>query len=193
MRTIIQYIINMIPYMIISIPFYIIIKVLILKKSQHKTNWYHEISLFVFFIYLVGLASQTIIPKIEFGVTGIGIVKGGVHTFNLIPFRAAFDAYTELQHSNLNALIINLLGNILLFVPIGFMTLLLWRISKRKALVIGFSISLFIEICQFFFPRGTDIDDLILNTLGTFVGVILYSLISKIASNKLDKFKTYNN
>lgn len=193
MRTIMQYIINMIPYMIISIPIYIIIRALILKNSEHKANWYHEIPLFIFYIYLVGLASQTIIPKIEFGVTGIGIVKGGVHTLNLIPFRAVFDAYTELQHNNLNALIINLLGNMLLFVPIGFMLLLLWRISKKKALVIGFSISLFVEICQLFFPRGTDIDDLILNSLGTLVGVILYTLVSKKANNKLDKFKTYNN
>jgi len=40
-------------------------------------------------------------------------------------------------------------------------------------------ISLFIETTQIFLPRATDVDDLIMNTLGGLIGYILYLLVKK--------------
>ena len=65
----------MIPYMIITIPIYLIVRIIIFKTKKKKINWYHETGLFLFVIFLVGLASQTIITKFEFGMNGFGIVK----------------------------------------------------------------------------------------------------------------------
>ena len=51
-----------------------------------------------------------------------------------------------------------------MFIPIGFFIKLLYKINDKKVLIIGFLISLLIEITQIFTGRETDIDDLILNT-----------------------------
>lgn len=79
--------------------------------------------------------------------------------------------------------IINLFGNIGFFIPIGFF---LPFVSKKfaawwKTVLFGFFLSLLIESWQLFLPaRGTDIDDIILNTLGTLIGYFVFFLFSKL-------------
>ena len=58
------------------------------------------------------------------------------------------------------------------------------RQKGRYVVLIGFLISLFIEISQLFLSRGTDIDDLILNTLGTGFGLLLYKLLKRLIKDK---------
>ena len=74
------------------------------------------------------------------------------------------------------------LGNIGWFVPLGFFLPVL---IKRKSLLIttavGLLFSLFIEVMQFVFYKGVaELDDLILNTLGTAIGYLLYRLSKKL-------------
>ena len=96
MNAISNYIINMIPYMIIAVPIYLIIRFLMLRKSSRKFNLYHEIALLIFVIFIVGLASQTVIPKIELGINGnINILKNGTHGINLLPLKVLFETYRE--------------------------------------------------------------------------------------------------
>lgn len=190
MSSIIRYILNMIPYMIVSIPIYLIVRFIILSKKSKKINWYHEIAFFLFVLFIVGLLSQTIIPKFEFGMNGFGIVKGGIHQTNLIPFKVLFETYNEVFiNGYINYFLINFLGNIIMFMPIGFFLPLLWDLSNKKVIVIGFCFSLFIECCQLFLTRGTDIDDLILNTIGTILGLLLYRIIYKKFKNFVIKFQ----
>ena len=67
--------------------------------------------------------------------------------------------------------------NMLLFVPLGAVLPLLWRSCRLyKTVAIGFSLSLLIELSQLFNYRATDIDDLLMNTLGTLLGYILCTL-----------------
>jgi len=190
MRTIIGYIINMLPYMILAIPIYLIVRGIIIKKNNKKINLYHELTLFIFVLFIVGLFSQTIIPKFEFGVNGFGIVKNGVHKTNLIPFRVLFETYREVFiNGYIEYFLINFLGNIILFIPFGFVIPLLWNVSNRKVIVIGAYISFFIEISQLLLARGTDVDDLILNTSGVILGLLLYKLLYKKNYKIMDKFK----
>jgi glycopeptide antibiotics resistance protein len=78
----------------------------------------------------------------------------------------------------------NLFGNIGFFMPLGFFTPFL---SKKyavawKVILFGCGVSLFVEICQLFMPtRGSDIDDVILNTAGTALGFLLFWIVAKIA------------
>lgn len=68
----------------------------------------------------------------------------------------------------------SILLNIILFVPLGY---LLDGVSKKKwyAVLICFSVSLFIEVLQLITLRGIcDVDDLIFNTFGGVIGVLLY-------------------
>lgn len=67
------------------------------------------------------------------------------------------------------ALIYNFLGNIVLFMPIGFLLCAIRKKPHHKVMAFfaGFCLSLFIEISQFLLHSGqTDVDDLILIRLG---------------------------
>lgn len=191
MNAISNYIINMIPYMIIAVPIYLIIRFLMLRKSSRKFNLYHEIALLIFVIFIVGLASQTVIPKIELGINGnINILKNGKHVINLLPLKVLFETYREVFiNLNINYFIINFLGNIIMFMPIGFFIPLLWEIPDKKIIIVGFLFSLFIEVCQLFLNRGTDVDDLILNTLGTILGLLVYKFLYKKFKNLIIRFR----
>ena len=73
----------------------------------------------------------------------------------------------------------NIIGNIALFIPLG-LSLPLKYTKMRKftyCIFVGFSFSVGIELCQLLLPhRQTDIDDVILNTLGTIIGYYLYKV-----------------
>lgn len=140
MRLIVGYILNMIPYMIITIPIYIIIRFIIFKDKKLKMNWLYEITLFLFVLFIAGLLSQTIIPKFEFGMNGFGIVKSGKHSTNLIPFKVIYETYNEVFiNGHINYFIINFLGNIIMFMPIGFFFPLLFKLSNKKVIELVFS------------------------------------------------------
>jgi VanZ family protein len=71
------------------------------------------------------------------------------------------------------AVVANLIGNILLFAPLGA-ALCLLGLRRRETVLAGFCLSLAIEITQLFIPgRTTSADDVLCNTLGTFVGCLL--------------------
>ena len=134
MSDILHYILDMIPYMIISIPIIIIVRFINFKK-QKKINWNREVAIFIFALFMVGLGSQTIIPKLEFGMDGgISIVQLGKNEINIIPFKVIYDTYVEvIKNDYINYFLINFLGNIVIFIPIGFFIPLLWKIDNKKS------------------------------------------------------------
>jgi glycopeptide antibiotics resistance protein len=106
----------------------------------------------------------------------------------MVPFRIFIEAYIEaFTNGNINYFIINFLGNIIMFMPIGFFIPLLWDITPKKTILIGACFSASVEIIQLFLARGTDIDDLMLNTFGVLLGVIVFKILNR--NNKLEKFK----
>ena len=193
MRTVLGYVLNMLPYMLLMTPLYLLVRwgYRRLLCQNFLTNWYHEAGLLLFVLFLTGLASQTIIPKLEFSEAGVhSMGYGGPLRINLIPFRIFFDSLREVGNGNALYVLISLVGNIGIFVPVGFFFALLWH-KKRflRALFGGAGISLFIELCQLPMSRATDIDDLILNTLGALFGYILYSWLKKIAPSFISRFE----
>ncbi len=85
-------------------------------------------------------------------------------------------------------MISQVIGNILMFIPFGFLLPTVFKrlSSFKKAVIIIFSFSFSIEFIQYFIGRSSDIDDLILNTLGGSLGFMLYVLTDKYV---LKKFK----
>ncbi len=82
------------------------------------------------------------------------------------------------------------LGNIGMFLPIGFFPALVGlRPRWWKALLSGLCTSMAIETIQLFIGRGTDLDDLILNTAGAVLGYWLYGLLSWLAPCFTARFK----
>lgn len=180
MQVIIDYLLSMAAFAAIMFP-----PLLIWRIQQHrsirKANPRHEIALMAFALFLAGLASQTVLPSSH---------TAGWDGINLIPFHIIEETYIVVSRTgDPTYFIINFLGNIILFMPIGFMLPLLWKIKGGMVLLAGAACSLFIELCQLFLPRSTDIDDLLLNTLGTLLGWGLYSLFNLKFRNTFKKFK----
>jgi glycopeptide antibiotics resistance protein len=85
----------------------------------------------------------------------------------------------------------NIIGNILLFLPWGVLApLLFYKIQTiKKVIVCAAIISLCIEMAQFVFVVGvTDVDDVILNTLGALLGFYLNQKRIKIKKIKGHSF-----
>lgn len=183
MNQIFRYMLNMVPYMLIALPIFVFIRLGLNFYRQDKTkkiNIFREITLLIFALYIVGLASQTIIPRFEFGANGFGIVGAYQNRYNIIPFLVFKETYQAIFNDNyFNYFVINFIGNILLFIPFGFFLPLLWIKMRKlhKTIILGFLLSLTIEIIQFPLFRGTDIDDLWLNTLGVLIGYYIFRIL----------------
>lgn len=191
MRIIIEYLLSMMPYMMITIPVYLGIRFCILRITKRKVNWYHETVLGLMVMFIVGLASQTVIPPFAFDGHHVVVIKSGMHITNLIPFKVLFDTYDAFAvNGDIHPFLINFLGNIVMFMPLGFALPLLWDLSDAKVIACGFGASLFIEFSQLFLTRGTDIDDLGLNTLGTILGLCLYKILYQHWKRLMGKFRS---
>jgi glycopeptide antibiotics resistance protein len=133
------------------------------------------------FIYFVTLFPFPFFNPYQLVETGLE------RSHNLIPFKSIIES---LNHFYYMVPIRNLGGNILLFVPFGFALLIRFSWMKLwKGTIIGLSISLFVEICQFYMGyRSLDVDDLILNTIGTFIGFAAFKGIVKISQKETFSF-----
>lgn len=98
---------------------------------------------------------------------------------NFIPFTTIL-SYLE-GGSGLTIAFLNLAGNIALLMPIGFLISLIYRdIRWKKVLIVGVLSGLTIELLQTVLKVGIfDIDDVILNALGVFLGFVAYVYLAK--------------
>ena len=98
----------------------------------------------------------------------------------------------ETQALHIKIIYINLLGNLLIFAPVGFLSAFLFKEAKwYKSLLAGFCLSFTIEIVQLFLiTRSFDIDDLFLNSLGTLIGYLFFKLVTLIPPVKRFAQKT---
>ena len=95
---------------------------------------------------------------------------------NLVPF----DMITD------KGLTLNVWGNILMFIPLGlYAANFLKKFNFWKALWVVIGASLGIEVLQYIFKRGvSDIDDLLLNTMGGLIGISIYLVIKVMFKTK---------
>ena len=76
----------------------------------------------------------------------------------------------------------DLFGNIAIFIPLPFFLVMVFHVkSYWKIILIACASSLCVECIQFIFSIGVaDIDDVILNTLGAAIGLVVVSFTKKI-------------
>ena len=112
-------------------------------------------------------------------------IKEGIRKGNFVPF-ATIKLFSASQRMRMEYKVENLLGNILIFIPLGFLLpLLIKRFRNTLAILLaGFFLSVFYECFQLATGIGVfDVDDMLLNTLGTAIGVIIFWVIRKIFSS----------
>lgn len=153
----------------------------LLRFAIHKRgSLLRELTLALLFLLLWFLIQQTLEPFVL-------VLDRAPEPPNLVPLRGLvlmLRRAIAVDHAITRWIVaINILGNILIFVPIGFLVSVLTpnRHKGWLALGIGLAISLTIEIVQLSFAiRVFDVDDLLLNSFGAWLGFITFLLAVKI-------------
>jgi glycopeptide antibiotics resistance protein len=100
-------------------------------------------------------------------------------SINLIPFHSIMEYISGSSDTLRRFAFGNVVGNIVIFIPLGIY-LSLFKNDKRVAtnLLFIFIVSLFVEIIQWLLGIGvSDIDDIILNCLGGWIGILGYKFL----------------
>lgn len=180
------------------IPIFIIVITMIIeiKKSKNKEekDKIREFWLKTLFIIYCLLLITILFLNNEYRMGGFQNIntfsKEHFEASNIIPFATIVEYIRGVISNNINTIIviINFTTNLLLFAPMGFFVPILFqsRIKNTIQFVIMIIIlTLIVEILQFITYRGsTDIDDIILNTIGA---VIVYVLMKTKFVKKLLK------
>jgi glycopeptide antibiotics resistance protein len=104
----------------------------------------------------------------KFSYDPVGVIRNfQTRSLNLIPF-----AYANKSE---------VISNIIAFIPFGVMLGVNFRdVAFKYKIAFIFAFSLAVEIIQYVLAIGaTDITDLIMNTLGGFIGLSIYAVASK--------------
>lgn len=170
---------DLLPMIILFSIVMISLRVIYILCSKEKLNLYKEFKLLIYIIYTFILFKLVTTTDFE------------SFSNNFIPFK-------EISRYNFSSVLFyrNVVGNILLFVPFGYM--IMDMISDRPVkfkfipvLSLTLITSFSIELIQMNIGRSYDVDDIILNLLGGLIGYILYQIIHLI-EKKLPKILTNN-
>lgn len=170
--------INLLPMIILFSVVMTSIKITSALYSKEKIIIYKELKNLIYIIYCFALFNLVTTTDFE------------SFSNNLIPFK-------EIMRYQTTSILFyrNVIGNIALFVPFGF---IITDMLKEKAgkinvfitLLITFLTSLTIETIQMFIGRSFDIDDIILNITGGAVGFLIYHISQVIYKKIPDEYKT---
>ena len=187
---------------LISMALWIIYRLYNVVKNK-RINIAREIILFIFFVYFLFLLLLTIFKggRIEFSNQFNSFMyreHGLLGIINVVPIKETINTFMHSETGMRNSLR-NVIGNILVFMPLGFFIPLLFDKfnNLKKVLKVGCLSSLAIELSQLFVGSNVcDIDDVIYNTLGALAGFICYktfeTIIKKVnLKNKLDKIRDF--
>ena len=144
-------------FFILSVPVF-----LLLKKSKYKFS--QKIIAIILYFYSFNVVVSTLLMR----------TPQQTRIYNLIPLSSFFMP----QDSSIAEFVFNMA----LFLPLGVLIpCLLKRKNKEKTtMLIGFSSSMLIEIIQLIRKLGElETDDIIANTLGVLIGILIYKIIVK--------------
>ncbi len=110
------------------------------------------------------------------------------YSYNLELFKEIkrFINWSSVSDYGFKAMLLNIFGNILCFVPFGFFIPMVFKRLKNGIIItiLTFLFSLTVEVIQLVFKIGSfDVDDILLNTLGGIVGCLGY-FVSRIIYKK---------
>lgn len=107
---------------------------------------------------------------------GFGRTPRLEYSYNLVPFSTMIRYFPIRSMSSL----INIIGNIAVFVPFGVLLPLLFRLRYLKMLGVFIAGLFVLEMAQLITRRGSfDVDDFILNSIGVTMGYGLLRIIIK--------------
>lgn len=153
------------PTVIISVVVLVSFRICYLVKNRQKLILYKELLGLSFVIYALCLFQ---VVTFQDNVTWA--------TNNFIPFR-------EMLRYNIGShlFVKNVLGNMLMFLPYGFFVSFYLKNKKPwLTLILTVIASFSIELVQMVIGRVFDIDDILLDLLGGYLGYLVYYWLSKL-------------
>ena len=194
MNDLLNYAYELLPFVIIPLPFYGAARLIIrraLKKKELTQPPAHEAWLGFLSLYLLVTAVLLLFPNVTVYPDGtMSLLKDGAENL-YVPLDFIFNRIGDFMGGEgILAVIGALIAPVLLFVPVGFCLSLLWE-PLRKPLypfLIGLGISALFEVIQIFTYRGFCLDCIFLNAVGALCGSLIVKLISKLSPNYPDKF-----
>ena len=138
-------------------------------KNKKTFVLYKEIFLLFFLIYILCLFQIVTFEDQSLYISGN----------NLVPLK-------EIMRYKIGSrlFIKNVIGNVVLFIPYGIFASLYTKLEKPfHALCLVFFASVTVETTQLLIGRVFDIDDIILNVIGGFIGYGIYRIIDAIGDS----------
>lgn len=138
------------------------------------TNIKHRRLCWVLFIgYLI------VLTYFMFFSDGFGRSGHEGYAYNLVLFKEIKRFYTYRELLGMKSFLINTVGNVVCFMPFGFILPLISRRGGKwyNTFLLSFLLSFGIETVQLVFKVGSfDVDDMFLNTMGGVIGYICVAL-----------------
>ena len=133
----------------------------------------HKVLCGIFFaVYLVLLLYFLFFAE-SFGRTNIP----ERYQYNLMPFHEINRYLLNYEVLGWKLVFLNLIGNVLAFVPLGFLVPVFFDPKPRflRMFAVSVLLSFGVELIQLVFQVGSfDVDDILLNTLGSMIGYGIY-------------------
>ncbi len=132
------------------------------EKIEDKKKMLKLSHIIVFIYYVVLLFNMVVFARYN-----------SIDSYNLVPFKSIIDIF---KNGTTYEVIINTFGNLLVFMPLEYFLIELFKVKKFSInFILSFGIILLIELFQYVFKVGVlDIDDLILCTCGMMLFYIIY-------------------
>lgn len=176
-------------YILTGLTFVLLVLLTFLKCVRRKSTIY-LLCFAIMYIYICKLIDLTQFPI--YTSEGMREALGGQNVWremNLVPFKTVLEEFS-----------LDILMNIIMTIPLGFGVAFLIRCTWRRILAIGIIIGVCAELGQLlsalwagFTFRHVNIDDTIMNLLGTVLGYFLFKIFSKIFRWSYQKFKINSN
>lgn len=146
-------------------------------KTKNKKK-YKNILKVIFLLYIIVLTYFLFFSE-RYG-------RVATHTeyrYNLVLFKELKRFIIYREELGLESFVVNIFGNICVFVPFGFMLPIISENNRKliNVTVITLIFSLAIELLQLIYKVGIfDVDDLFLNTIGGILGYLLFKMVNLI-------------
>ncbi|TDH26446.1 VanZ family protein [Segetibacter sp. 3557_3] len=180
-----QYTHTVLVVILVTLPLWVLARRFVYQRQKPVSKSAHykqELAYALLYCYFIGLVSITLLPFSKY-------TNSFPNRANIVPFVNAVTNLEDILKTHtfrimLPHLVENILGNLVLLVPIGFLFPICFRYfqSFKRVIIAGFLVSFVIETLQYFLKfvaiyRSADIDDIILNTTGVALGYLAYQLL----------------
>lgn len=153
------------PMIVLTCVVLILLRVAYLIRNKKKLVFHQDLTMLMFIVYILCLFQIVTTQDVS-----------GEHGINITLFK-------ELTRYELGSRLFyrNVIGNIALFIPFGFFTSFYLKLEKKRfVLFLTMLVSFVIEFIQLNIGRAFDVDDIILNVVGGFIGYLIYRILDKL-------------